>query len=106
MQAYLGDRVPYEKRGLPLALTELSWSLSFIIGVPLTGFLISKYGLTSPFPWLAGLGLLALIPPIPPAACRPTSCQAWRQSTGELWYRANLTFGAGCPGNGRRFHHR
>ena len=61
MQAYLGDRVPYEKRGLPLALTELSWSLSFIIGVPLTGFLISKYGWTSPFPWLAGLGLLALI---------------------------------------------
>ncbi len=61
MQAYLGDRVPYEKRGLPLALTELSWSLSFIIGVPLTGFLIAKFGWTSPFPWLAGLGLLALI---------------------------------------------
>jgi predicted MFS family arabinose efflux permease len=61
MQAYLGDRVPYEKRGLPIALTELSWSLSFIIGVPLTGFLIAKFGWTSPFPWLAGLGLLALI---------------------------------------------
>jgi predicted MFS family arabinose efflux permease len=61
MQAYLGDRVPYEKRGLPLALTEMSWSLSFILGVPLVGFLISRFGWTSPFPWLAGLALLALI---------------------------------------------
>ena len=61
MQAYLGDRVPYEKRGLPLALTELSWSLSFILGVPLAGLMISRWGWTSPFPWLAGLGLLALV---------------------------------------------
>jgi predicted MFS family arabinose efflux permease len=61
MQAYLGDRVLYEKRGLPLALTEMSWSLSFILGVPLVGFLISRLGWTSPFPWLAGLALLALI---------------------------------------------
>jgi predicted MFS family arabinose efflux permease len=76
MQAYLGDRVPYEKRGLPLALTEMSWSLSFIIGVPLVGFLISRFGWTSPFPLLAGLGLLALIllsrllPADPPPARR------------------------------------
>lgn len=61
MQAYLGDRVPYEKRGLPLALTELSWSLSFILGVPLAGVMIAPWGWVSPFPWLAGLGFLALL---------------------------------------------
>lgn len=61
MQAYLGDQVPYEKRGQPLALTELSWSLAFILGVPLAGFMISRWGWTSPFPLLAGLGLLALV---------------------------------------------
>ena len=33
MQAYLGDRVPYERRGRILAVTELGWSLSFIIGI-------------------------------------------------------------------------
>jgi predicted MFS family arabinose efflux permease len=61
MQAYLGDQVPYAKRGQPLALTELSWSLAFILGVPLAGFMIARWGWTSPFPLLAGLALLALI---------------------------------------------
>ena len=60
MQAFLGDRVPYERRGLVLALTELGWSLAFIIGVPLTGLLIARSGWRAPFPWLAGFGLLAL----------------------------------------------
>ena len=42
MQAYIGDRVPYARRGRVLAVTELGWSLSFVIGVPLMGFLISR----------------------------------------------------------------
>lgn len=61
MQAYLGDQVPYAKRGQPLALTELSWSLAFMLGVPLAGFMIARWGWISPFPLLAGLALLALI---------------------------------------------
>jgi MFS family permease len=44
MQAYFGDRVPYQRRGLALAVTELSWSLAFILGVPAVGFLIARYG--------------------------------------------------------------
>jgi predicted MFS family arabinose efflux permease len=61
MQAYFGDRVPYEKRGTALAVTEAAWSLSFIVGVPLVGLLISSYGWSAPFPFLAGLGLLFFI---------------------------------------------
>lgn len=57
MQAYLGDRVAYQQRGRILAITELGWSLSFIIGVPLMGFLISRYGWKAPFPVLTLLGL-------------------------------------------------
>ncbi|UCF27335.1 MAG: MFS transporter [Chloroflexota bacterium] len=57
MQAYLGDRVAYQQRGRVLAITELGWSLSFIIGVPLMGFLISRYGWKAPFPVLTLLGL-------------------------------------------------
>lgn len=60
MQAYLGDRVPYQRRALALALTEYGWSLSFIIGVPVTGFLIARWGWKAPFPFLAFLGLLAM----------------------------------------------
>lgn len=58
MQAYFGDRVPYERRGTALAVTEVSWSLAFIAGVPLMGFLIAGYGWNAPFPLLTGLGLV------------------------------------------------
>jgi predicted MFS family arabinose efflux permease len=58
MQAYFGDRIPYEKRGTALAVTEGSWSLAFVIGIPLVGALIARYGWNAPFPLLAGLGLV------------------------------------------------
>ena len=56
MQAYFGDRIPYQRRGLALAVTEVGWSLSFIIGVPAMGLLIARYGWSAPFPVLAALG--------------------------------------------------
>jgi len=63
MQAYFGDRIPYQRRGLALAVTELGWSFSFIIGVPAMGYLIAHYGWSAPFPVLAllGLGMFAVI---------------------------------------------
>jgi len=61
MQAYFGDRIPYERRGTALAVTEGSWSLAFIAGVPLMGWLISRFGWNAPFPLLAGLGLVMFI---------------------------------------------
>jgi predicted MFS family arabinose efflux permease len=60
MQAYLGDRIPYQRRGRVLALTEFGWSISFIIGVPLIGLAIARLGWLAPFPLLAGLGVTAL----------------------------------------------
>jgi predicted MFS family arabinose efflux permease len=63
MQAYFGDRVPYRQRGLALAVTELSWSLAFIVGVPVMGLLIARYGWSAPFPVFAvlGLGMFAVL---------------------------------------------
>jgi predicted MFS family arabinose efflux permease len=63
MQAYFGDRVPYQRRGLALAITELGWSMAFIIGVPAMGFLIARSGWAAPFPVLTvlGLGMFAVI---------------------------------------------
>jgi predicted MFS family arabinose efflux permease len=58
MQAYLGDRILYQKRGTALAITEVSWSMSFIIGVPVVGFLIAKYGWSAPFPFFTILGFV------------------------------------------------
>lgn len=61
MQAFLGDRVPYRRRGFVLAMTELSWSAAFFLGVPAAGFLIARAGWLAPFPLLAGLLLIALL---------------------------------------------
>ncbi len=61
MQSYLSDQVPYERRGALIALTEMGWSLGFIVGVPLVGALIARYGWRSPFPVLAGCGVLSYI---------------------------------------------
>jgi predicted MFS family arabinose efflux permease len=73
-QAYLSDQVPYEKRGRVIGITELSWALAFILGVPAMGILIEKGILpplnnlkdanwAAPFPvlLLAGLFVLVLI---------------------------------------------
>jgi len=61
LQAYVGDQVPYEKRGRVLGITEFAWSLSAIIGVPLAGLIIAKHGWLAPFPLIALLGALAFI---------------------------------------------
>jgi len=61
MQGYLSDRVPYNRRGLTLAITELGWSLSFIIGVPCMGFLIARGGWMSPFGLLSLLGVVSIL---------------------------------------------
>jgi predicted MFS family arabinose efflux permease len=58
MQAYIGDRVPYERRGRTIAFTEFGWSLAFVVGVPLMGFLIARNGWMAPFPLMALLGVL------------------------------------------------
>jgi len=77
MQAYFGDRIAYERRGTALAITEIAWGLSFILGIPLMGFLISKYGWNAPFPLLAGLGVgmfavILWMVPHAPHASQPT----------------------------------
>lgn len=95
MQAYLGDRVPYQRRGLVLAVTELGWSLSFIIGIPLAGFLIARGGWLSPFPILALLGLFTLggliwILPKDPAPNKHNS-STWQNIRSVFSYRPALT---------------
>ena len=58
MQAYIGDTVPYQQRGRTIAFTEFGWSLAFVVGVPLMGFLIARKGWMAPFPLMALLGVL------------------------------------------------
>ena len=57
-QAYIGDTVPYKFRGRVMAIVETGWALSFLLGAPMAGLLIARYGWPSPF---IALGLLALV---------------------------------------------
>ncbi len=61
MQASIGDRIAYGKRGRALAITEFSWAGSFLLGVPLIGFIMEAWQWQAPFVLLALLGLLAAI---------------------------------------------
>ncbi|MCU0513632.1 MAG: MFS transporter [Anaerolineae bacterium] len=58
VQAYIGDRVPYERRGLYLGIVELGWSSAFIVGIPIMTWLIAQFNWQAPF---AALGLVALV---------------------------------------------
>ena len=49
MQGWFGDRVPYERRGRILGITELTWSTALLITVPISGFLIAATSWRAPF---------------------------------------------------------
>ena len=56
MHAYLGDSVPYARRGRVMGIAELTWSAAWLIGVPAAGFLIARWGWRAPWAVLAVLG--------------------------------------------------
>jgi DHA1 family inner membrane transport protein len=58
--AYVGQRVPYQRRGLAIGLIELAWAGSALVGLPLVGLLIERMGWRAPFFVLGGFGLLSL----------------------------------------------
>ena len=61
IQAYLGTPYPTANVQPFSGISELGWSLSFILGVPAVGWMIAQKDWRAPFPWLTGLGVLALI---------------------------------------------
>lgn len=61
LQAYVGERVPYHRRGMVIGLIELSWSGASLVGIPLTGLLIDRFGWRTPFFVIGGLILLIMV---------------------------------------------
>jgi len=76
VHAYLGDSVPYHERSRAVGALELSWSSAWLVGVPMSGFLIERLGWRAPWTALLILGLLSIgitragMPPAPPPAPR------------------------------------
>lgn len=63
IQAYVGHRVPFHRRGLFIGVFEFSWAGSTLLGIPLMALLLDRYGWQSPFlvmGVLGGLGIMFL----------------------------------------------
>lgn len=61
LQAYVGQRVPYIRRGLTVGIIETSWAGSSLIGIPFIGLIMDRYGWRSPFFFLCVVSILGLI---------------------------------------------
>lgn len=61
MQAYIGDRVPYQQRGFYLGMVELAWSGAFLFGVPAMTWLLANFNWQAPFLALAGLAAIGFV---------------------------------------------
>jgi predicted MFS family arabinose efflux permease len=61
LQAYVGERVPYRRRGLAVGFLETAWAASTLIGIPAMAFLIDRAGWRWAFLALGAAGLLGLL---------------------------------------------
>lgn len=58
MYAYLSDHVPYENRGRMVAILEASYALAFMLGSPVAGVLIGRFGWSVPFLFMAVIAVV------------------------------------------------
>ncbi len=61
LTSYIADYISYEKRGTAIAITEFSWSLAFILGIPAIGLIIARSDWFAPFSVLGFLGFIAFL---------------------------------------------
>ncbi len=100
VQAYVGSRVPLERRGFAIGWIETAWSGSTLVGIPVVGLVIGALGWRAPF-WalaaLAGLWLWALARVLPrddaPRHASRRTLPSWRALWHQPGARAALGFG-------------
>ena len=61
LQAYIGKRISYARRGLAIGIIEMSWAGSSLIGIPLIGLIIHRFGWRAPFFVMAAMGVLGIV---------------------------------------------
>jgi MFS transporter, DHA1 family, inner membrane transport protein len=57
LQAYVGARVPFRRRGLVVGVMETAWAGSSFIGIPFLGLLMERFGWRSSFLFLGFMGI-------------------------------------------------
>jgi DHA1 family inner membrane transport protein len=90
IQAFVGERVAYRRRGQAVGFLEVSWAGSSLVGIPLMAFLIQSQGWRAPFIVLGILALVGgiilghLLPKDPPQALRQQKTSVLRAAYGEV----------------------
>ncbi len=91
MQVFLGQRVPYERRGRALGLAELAWSVS-LMAMPVSGWLMDAISWRAPFLLLGILGIpvwwltsRALPPDAPTTTRSPAAADDLRETLSSLF---------------------
>jgi predicted MFS family arabinose efflux permease len=59
LQAFIGNFVPYARRGKIIGISELAWAASTLIGIPLSGMVIQRFSWQTPFFIIGGLSLVS-----------------------------------------------
>jgi len=61
VQAYVSERVPYNRRATAIGFLEISWAGSTLLGIPLIALLIDNVGWRSPFFAMGAIGLAGIM---------------------------------------------
>jgi predicted MFS family arabinose efflux permease len=61
VQAFVGERITFRRRARVIGILEFSWAGSTLLGVPVVGILIDRFGWRAPFFVLGAMGLLGLL---------------------------------------------
>jgi predicted MFS family arabinose efflux permease len=81
VQAFVGNRVPYERRGMAIGAIETAWAGSTLVGIPVMALIIDQFGLRWSFLAMAVLGGLGyvILARVFPAATNSIAHQVPRQ---------------------------
>lgn len=94
LQAYVGERVPYHRRGRIIGILEICWAGSTLVGIPAVALCIERLGWRAPFFLLGGLGMVGWLflrrwlPADRPAAATdggPSGMKAALNTIGRAW---------------------
>jgi len=61
LQAYVSERVPFNRRGFIIGVLEFSWAGSTLVGIPLIGILMEYMGWRAPFFAMGGVGVIGIL---------------------------------------------
>lgn len=61
IQAFVGEKIAYGRRAMAIGILEFSWAGSSLLGIPLLGICMDRFGWRSPFFIFGGLGMVGFL---------------------------------------------